>query len=183
MARLEKKNNNLMMSRTYYQRCINTYFKIGELERVAKIIMEMMKELEGEKDLPIYEILDAFLIFKDGRLIGHHTMRLRPEMDREILGGMLIAIQNFVEDSLMASGSDMLNELRYGKTRILIQRGHYLTLALVITGSVSEEIFKRMDGLIKETEERYEKVLARWDGDMDKLWGVRKLFEQSISHL
>jgi len=181
MAILEKNNNNLMMSRTYYQRSINTYFKIGELERVAKIIMDMMRELEGEKDLPIYDVEDAFLIYRDGRLIGHHTMRIRPVMDREILGGMLIAIQNFVEDSLRGTGSDMLNELRYGKTRILIQRGHYLTLALVITGSVSEEIFKKMEQVIKEAEEKYDKFLSRWDGDMDKLWGVKKLFEQSIS--
>jgi tetratricopeptide (TPR) repeat protein len=183
LARLERKRDNIMLSRTYYQRSINTYFKIGELEKVAKIIMRMMKELEGEGELPIYEVEDAFLIFKDGRLIGHHTVRLRPEMDREILGGMLVAIQNFVEDSLMASSSGMLNELRYGRTRILIQRGKFLTLALVITGSEARDLWQRMLKMIEDIEQKYEEILAKWDGDMDKLWGVKNMFEQNITQL
>ena len=102
-------------------------------------------------------------------------------MDRELLGGMLVAIQNFVEDSLMASTPGMLNELRYGNTKILIQRGAYLTMALVLTGQESKDLWRSMERLIQEIEAKYTKVLSKWDGDQDKMWGVRKVFETGIS--
>jgi outer membrane protein assembly factor BamB/tetratricopeptide (TPR) repeat protein len=181
LARLEHKANNPIMSKSMYQRAINTFFRIGELPKVAKLIMDMMKEIKGEEEVPIYEIEDAFLIFKDGRLVTHHTVRLRPEMDRELLGGMLVAIQNFVEDSLMASTPGMLNELRYGNTKILIQRGAYLTMALVLTGQESKNLWRSMERLIQDIETKYTKVLSKWDGDQDKMWGVRKVFETGIS--
>jgi len=183
LARLERKAKNPVMSKTMYQRAINTFFRIGELEKVAKIIMDMMKEIKGEEEVPIYDIEDAFLIFKDGRLVDHHTVRLRPEMDRDILGGMLVAIQNFVEDSLMSSTAGSLNELRYGNTKIMIQRGAFMTLALVITGTESKDLWQRMQRLVLDIEAKYTKVLSRWDGDMDKLWGVRKMFETGIQQL
>jgi tetratricopeptide (TPR) repeat protein len=183
LAKLENKANNPIMSKSMYQRAINTFFRIGELPKVAKLIMDMMKEIKAEEEVPIYDIEDAFLIFKDGRLVTHHTVRLRPEMDRELLGGMLVAIQNFVEDSLMASTPGMLNELRYGNTKILIQRGKYLTVALVITGQESKNLWKSMEHLIQDIEAKYSKVLSKWDGDQDKMWGVRKMFETGISQL
>lgn len=183
IARLERRRGNLLMSRTHYQKAINTYFKIGELEKVAIIIMSMMKELKGDEELPIYEVEDAFLMFKDGRLIAHHTMRLRPHMDREILGGMLVAIQNFVEDSFRATGAEQLNELRYGKTKILIHRGNFLTFALVITGTETKVLWNRMRETVDEIEHKYVKRLQQWDGDLDKLWGVKKRFEQHLSQL
>ena len=183
LAKLENKANNPIMSKSMYQRAINTFFRIGELPKVAKLIMDMMKEIKGEEEAPIYDIEDAFCIFKDGRLVTHHTVRLRPEMDRELLGGMLVAIQNFVEDSLMASTPGMLNELRYGNTKILIQRGAYLTIALVITGAESKDLWKSMQRLIQDIEGKYTKVLAKWDGDQDKMWGVRKMFETGVSQM
>jgi OOP family OmpA-OmpF porin len=145
--------------------------------------MDMMKELKGEEEVAIYDIEDAFLIYKDGRLVDHHTVRLRPEMDRDILGGMLVAIQNFVEDSLMSSTAGQLSELRYGNTKIMIQRGAFLTLALVITGTEAKDLGQRMQKVVLDIEAKYTKVLSKWDGDMDKLWGVRKMFEQAVSQL
>ena len=183
LAKLERKASNPIMMKTMYQRAINTFFRIGELEKVAKLIMDMMKEIKGEEEVPIYDIEDAFLIYKDGRLVDHHTIRLRPEMDRDILGGMLVAIQNFVEDSLMSSTAGSLNELRYGNTKIMIQRGAFLTMALVITGTESKDLWQRMQRMILEIEAKYTKVLSRWDGDQDKLWGVRKMFETGIQQL
>lgn len=183
LARLERKAKNPAMSKTMYQRAINTFFRIGELEKVAKIIMDMMKEIKGDEEVPIYDIEDAFLIFKDGRLVDHHTVRMRPEMDREILGGMLVAIQNFVEDSLMSSTAGSLNELRYGNTKIMIQRGAFLTMALLITGTESKDLWQRIQRFVLDIEAKYTKVLSRWDGDMDKLWGVRKMFESGIQQL
>jgi beta-lactamase class D len=83
----------------------------------------------------------------------------------------------------MSSTAGSLNELRYGNTKILIQRGAYLTMALVITGTESKDLWQRMQNLVLEIEAKYTKVLARWDGDMDKLWGVRKMFETGIQQL
>jgi hypothetical protein len=38
-----------------------------------------------------------------------------------------------------------------------------------------------MERLIQDIETKYTKVLSKWDGDQDKMWGVRKMFETGIS--
>jgi tetratricopeptide (TPR) repeat protein len=177
LGKLEAMRDNPVYSMSLYQKAINTYFKSGDLKKIAKIIMAMMKEL-GEEEIPFYEVDDIFLIFKDGRLISHQTMRLRPDMDTQILGGMLIAIQNFVEDSLVGKEATAgLNELVYGRTRILIERGKFVTVALVISGKETKDLWTKMKKVIEEIERDYEKILSRWDGDLDKLWGARKMLE------
>ncbi|RLE58337.1 MAG: hypothetical protein DRJ35_08080, partial [Thermoprotei archaeon] len=182
MGKLDALAGDPSASRSSYQRAVNVYFRTGDLEKVARLIMEIMKEIELKEEA-IYEVQDAFLIYRDGRLLAHSTKRLRPEADSQILGGMLIAIQNFMEDSLADPSLKSLSELRYGDTRIVIQQGEYLTLAMVISGDVPDALWDRMKKMVEDIESRYERVLSRWDGDLDKLWGVRKAFNEFMQQI
>ena len=50
---------------------------------------------------------DVFLLnHKDGLLIKHETRRLRPDVDTDILSGMLTAVQAFVKDALRGQYAD-----------------------------------------------------------------------------
>src|SRR2546426_3040475 len=70
---------------------------------------------------------DVFLLnHKDGLLIKHETRRLRPDVDTDILSGMLTAVQAFVEDALRGGGYADLNEMTVGHMHILIGRGKWL---------------------------------------------------------
>src|SRR5207247_1085986 len=44
---------------------------------------------------------DLFLLHKDGLLIKHYTRRLKPDVHSDVISGMLIAVQNFVNESFI----------------------------------------------------------------------------------
>jgi tetratricopeptide (TPR) repeat protein len=183
---LEEKRGKIPYSKFLYQKAVNTYFKIGEIDQVLLLLVERMKRLEAitDKKVTEYTIEELFLIYRDGRLIHHNTRRLRPEVDNQILGGMLIAIQHFVADSFRdkdhAKG-DILNELRYGKTRIIIEGGSWVHLALVISGMEPEDMRERMRKTLADIEDKYRSTLETWDGDASKLWGAKKMVEPLIT--
>src|SRR5205807_3085540 len=84
-------------------------------------------------------IEDVFLLnHRDGILIKHETRRLRPDVDTDILTGMLTAVQQFVKDALRGDDYADLNEMTVGHMHILIGRGKWLVLAARIEGDGSE---------------------------------------------
>ncbi|MGQ9582634.1 MAG: hypothetical protein ACUVV6_03860 [Thermoplasmatota archaeon] len=180
---LEERLGKIPYSKMLYQKAVNTYFKIGEIDHVLTLLAERMKKLEAMSDKRVqdYTIEELFLIYRDGRLIHHNTRRLRPEVDNQLLGGMLVAIQNFIGESFRLRDAEVLNELRYGKTRILLESGKYVYIALVITGREPEEKRREMRRAIQELEEKYGALLANWDGDTSKLWGAKKMVDPLIT--
>jgi OOP family OmpA-OmpF porin len=152
------------------------------------ILVEKLKRLEAISDKKVeeYIIEELFLIYRDGRLIHHNTRRLRPEVDNQVLGGMLIAIQHFVADSFKEKEpekAEILNELRYGKTRIIVEAGKYVYLALVLSGQQPEDMRAKMRKIVSDIEDKYRTVLEGWNGDASKLWGAKKMVEPLISGL
>src|SRR5438445_74254 len=82
---------------------------------------------------------DVFLLnHKDGLLIKHETRRLRPDVDTDILSGMLTAVQAFVKDALRGDDLGELDEMTVGQMHILIGRGKWLVLAARIEGDGTE---------------------------------------------
>jgi tetratricopeptide (TPR) repeat protein len=185
---LEERLGKIAYSKSLYQKAVNTYFKMGEIDQVLTILVEKLKRLEAISDKNVAEcaIEELFLIYRDGRLIHHNTRRLRPEVDNQLLGGMLIAIQHFVADSFKEKEPErpeILNELRYGKTRILVEAGKFVYLALVISGQEPEDMRTKMRKAVADIEEKYRPVLEGWNGDASKLWGAKKMVEPLISGL
>ncbi|MEW5759182.1 MAG: PQQ-binding-like beta-propeller repeat protein [Candidatus Thermoplasmatota archaeon] len=179
LAYLEEKQGRIPTSKTLYQKAVNTYFQLGEYENVLTILMDKMKKLGVVEVKTEWSIDDVFLIYWDGRLITHNTRRLKPDVDHAILGGMLITIQNFVQDGFKEEG-EVLNEIKYGRTRIILEKGKYVYLAVVVTGTPPLEIKDTMIKIIKKVEEKFENVLSKWDGEYSKLWGVKKIVDELI---
>src|SRR5437773_139791 len=110
---------------------------------------------------------DVFLLnHRDGVLIKHETRRLRPDVDTDILSGMLTAVQQFVKDALQGDDYADLNEMTVGHMHILIGRGKWLVLAARIEGDGSESWTVRIERCIKDMEDHHWDQLEDWDGDM-----------------
>jgi len=110
---------------------------------------------------------DVFLLnHRDGVLIKHETRRLRPDVDTDILSGMLTAVQQFVKDALQGDDYADLNEMTVGHMHILIGRGKWLVLAARIEGDGSESWTGRIERCIKDMEDHHWDQLEDWDGDM-----------------
>jgi len=112
-------------------------------------------------------IEDVFLLnAKDGLLIKHETRRLRPDVDTDILSGMLTAVQAFVKDALRGDDLGELNEMTVGQMHILIGRGKWLVLAARIEGDGTESWTEQIERCIRDMEDHQWDQLEDWDGDM-----------------
>lgn len=126
---------------------------------------------------------EIFVIYEDGRLIAHQTRRLKPGMDDEILSSMLIAIQSFVRDSFKDESGTHLQRLDFGEKKILVEKGEGIFIAVVLHGQRPGKVPQRMKQVIKDIEKEYGASLSGWDGDLEKVRGVKdatdRMFERA----
>lgn len=111
---------------------------------------------------------DVFLLYgRDGVLIKHETRRLRPDIDTDILSGMLTAVQQFVKDSFRGEEGEELNEMTVGQMHILIGRGKWLIVAATMSGGDVDSMNHQMKDCIQDMEDHNWDRLEDWDGDME----------------
>ncbi|MEM2978920.1 MAG: PKD domain-containing protein [Methanomassiliicoccales archaeon] len=127
---------------------------------------------------------EIFIIYEDGCLIAHDTRRLKPGMDDDVLSSMLVAIQDFVKTSFKDEKETALKRLDFGEKKIIVEKGKNIYLAAVLHGKYNPRIIQRMLGVLEEIEKDYGKVLERWDGDLEKVRGIkekaRPIFEKEF---
>ncbi len=126
---------------------------------------------------------ETFVIYKDGRLISHTTRRLKPGMDDQVLGGMFVAIQDFVKDSFKDITSFTLRKIEFGEKSILIEKGEELYLAVILHGNASKKISSRMKKIVDAIEDAYGDSLTNWDGDFEKVRGVSDMAKTLYSKM
>jgi len=122
-----------------------------------------------------YRVDEVFLIYNDGRLIKHVTARPDETVDKDILASMLTAVQDFVRDSFR-NRQENLGKLEFGKkTKILIESGKLIYLAVVVAGHDPETLRDDIKKTIMKIEKKYSEKLVDWDGavsifsDIDRL--------------
>ena len=130
-----------------------------------------------------FQMNDVFLIYKDGRLILHESTRLRPDFDAIIMGGMLTAIQKFVQDSFAKDeGDGNLKSFQYEDLHILIENGDYVycCVSLSTKGKIPVEVRTWLKEAIVLIEGEFHDVLKTWDGYIDTLRGTKKIIRETI---
>ncbi|UCD91750.1 MAG: hypothetical protein JSV43_05780, partial [Methanobacteriota archaeon] len=108
-------------------------------------------------------IEDIFLIHNNGMLLEHHTRRLKLTVDHDILSGMLTAILEFTKETFTYGEEGGLRKMDVGERSILLDRGHFVTLAVVVRGEEPEDMTDRMQELVEDIEEKYPEI-EHWDG-------------------
>ncbi len=84
-----------------------------------------------------FSIDEIFLIHESSGLLISHVSSSESKMssDGDLISGLLTAIKDFVAESFKSnSGSQNLYEIQYGNSRIILERGLYSYLAIVISG-------------------------------------------------
>jgi len=124
------------------------------------------------EDTPV-TIDDLFIIYKDGRLIVHHTRKMKPDLDHDIIGGMFTAIQDFVKQSL-GEDEKSVSEIAYGDSRVLVEHGKYIYLAAAVTGEIGlRDMHAKMKTAVEGIEETFEGMLKDWNGETKPLKGAK----------
>lgn len=128
-----------------------------------------------------HTVEDIFVIYRDGRLMAHQTRRLRAEMDNQLLSGMLTAIQSFIQEAFREGDDGELNQMSFGRSLILIERGKWVSLAVVIRGVPPVGARAELQFAVEKIEENYGPLLSAWTGDSAAVRGVgevaRRLLE------
>jgi tetratricopeptide (TPR) repeat protein len=122
-----------------------------------------------------HTVEDIFLIYRDGRLVAHHTRRLRADVDNQLLSGMLTAIQSFIREAFREGEEGELNEMAFGRNQILIERGRCVSIAVVIHGVPPVGARAELRFALENIERTHGKLLESWDGEAQKLRSVGDL--------
>ncbi len=117
---------------------------------------------------------EIFLLHRSGLLIRHYSRSIRPEIDSDIIGAMLVAVQDFVKDSFRGQG---LEELKVGRARLLIARGKHSILAAAVTGGRTSRLGAVLASAVDILEARCGDALANWSGVVEDLSGIDEVIK------
>ena len=150
---------------------------------VVILLFLLMGKSKKKEEIPAAAketvIDEIFFMTNDGRLIKHFTRRLRPDMDEDILSGMLVAVQDFIKDSFRDREAS-LDEMRFGKFEILLGRGKHIILATIILGEEMESIRPQVTKCVEDIESEFGDVLENWDGNLSNVIDASKYIDDLI---
>ncbi|MCI4371189.1 MAG: hypothetical protein L3J78_00915 [Thermoplasmata archaeon] len=111
-----------------------------------------------------YGVQAAFLLHKGGLLIHSSDVWREVGVDADLFGATLDVIQNFMRTSFPTLGSPGLRSVAFGNRTLVIERGRYTYLVLVLAGQDDEILRWTMRDLLRGFEGRNAEVLRNWSG-------------------
>jgi hypothetical protein len=129
-----------------------------------------------------FVIKDMMLIHNDGFLIGRYAghSHVDGEIDQDILSGMLTAVLNFVEDSMVTS-QDELKTFGFKEFQVLVKRGTRCFAAIVFEGDLPDTMDKPLNDFLATFEKVYRKKIMDWTGDIETdFTGVELLIQSFV---
>lgn len=125
------------------------------------------------------DLEDVFLLHRSGLLLKHYTRRMRPNMDSDVLSGMLVAVQEFIKDSFRGEAGS-LDEIKFGDLRISLLEGKWTIMAGLVRGIATPDHAAQMKAALRDIEQRYEDLLIDWDGTMDRIPEVDRIMTRLV---
>ena len=142
-------------------------------------ITQPIAEALGLGSVDRARISELFIVSNGGLLIRHYSDTLRTDHDRDILAGMLSAVQAFVKQTL-ATKTGVLEEMRYGSRSICFVRGTYTIGAMVVEEGDPEGARYVVFDALRDFEERFEPSLRQWNGDVTEFPGIDECFTKLV---
>src|SRR3989442_4960730 len=78
---------------------------------------EAKEKVEAERNTSIEDI---FLLHRSGLLLKHYTRRLRPNVDSDVLSGMLVAVHEFLKESFRGAHGEPYESLVRARPIVII---------------------------------------------------------------
>lgn len=135
--------------------------------------IENGKLISDSEGLETCIIEDIFAISKNGLLIWHETWKSEKDMDDDIFSGMVYTLQNFIRDSFEKDTNVDLREVDLGNFKIYIDKGDFIYLIVVYTGTLNEKVKDKIKDAIVEIETINRPVLEHWDGDTSRIENIK----------
>ena len=129
------------------------------------------------------KVQEIFVLHTNSLVIAHAGTHEEIGIDRDMVGGMLTAIQNFVQEAFNASEMDSLKSLSMGKLRVLIEARGCVVVAVLFTGHEARELRKGVMRLMDELDTKFGPVLNDWRGDKRSVMGVQEWLEHVLEKM
>lgn len=138
-----------------------------------------LAEIILRESLPYY-IDEIFLIEKKTSLLLGHASRTGGEnIDKDLVGGMMAAINDFIRTSFKA-GKSGFSELHFEQSKIMIAESVYFYAALVVNGAPDIGFMEAVSELVSTVHVLYRRQLKNFNGSMAELAGIEKPLAEFI---
>ena len=157
--------------------------EIEKQQQEHELKLEKMKISAAAKKSNTKFLVEAvYLVYNDGRLLGH-VFSEDQQTDAEILTSMLMAVNDFVADSLGATGN--IGNLEFGANSIVIEKGDHCYMVSMNYGEPSDSLRQGLRKQLSLIEDKYLNKLEVWDGDTSAFEGctsnlVKVLLESTV---
>lgn len=164
-------------------------------KREHHLLLRSISEHEPRRT-PKNEVQEAYLIFRDGRLLAHYLAGGIASMDKkgtagkdtDVVAGMFAAVSEYVKEAMRSEdGMGRMDTIGYGGSQLVIESERNVILAVVLRTADDLAVRHAMRDALSLVNGRYGKVLnASWDGDradLEGLDGVLRAFVERISEL
>lgn len=122
-------------------------------------------------------VMAAFLNHRTGLLMAHRVRSGEETIDEDILTGTLDAIQSFMRISFPILRGKDLRAIAQGDHTLMIERGDFVYLSVVVTGEDNDALRRSMRKRIDDFEERNRALLASWVGDVSESDGFQHVLD------
>jgi len=122
-----------------------------------------------------YDIKGAFLTFSDGTVIGSQIAPEEEMIDADSFSATLDVIQNFMRTSFPTLRGKWLKSIRHGDYTLVMERGRYAFLTLVITGAENDQLRREIIGQLEAFEQKNGPTLENWRGLAKDAQGVDEM--------
>jgi hypothetical protein len=154
--------------------------ELGVTEREHDLLMESIA-LHEVRRAPKKEIEEAYLMFRDGRLLAHSIPReTEAKKDTDIVAGMLTAITEYVKEAMTRKESARagMDTISYGASSLVIETEGNLVLAILLNGVDDVILRHSMRDTLADINDKYGKSLKdNWDGDLTDIEGIDKMLD------
>lgn len=111
---------------------------------------------------PVLE--EVFVIGSNGLLIKHMSRTIMTEKDRDVVGGMISVLSNFVRETFSERDGGDVQEISLGEHRFILCNDAGVVVAVLVTRGATEDIVPRLRHLLALLHDRYGDSLENWGG-------------------
>ncbi len=125
------------------------------------------------------QIKEIFVIMDSGLVLGHASHYSNEEViDKDLVGGMLSAIQNFLTEAFDASEKETLKSLRMGDMSMLLEHHKSISIVVLFNGFEARELRVDIKGLSKKIHEEFDDIIKEWNGTMSEVAGIQSIIDE-----
>lgn len=166
---------------------------LGVTKREHQLLLRSIAEHEARR-APKNEVEEAYLIFRDGRLLAHYiaggetkkgTTDSSGGKDTDVVASMFAAISEYVKEAMKSEdGMGRMDTISYGGSQLVIENERNIILAVVVKTADDLTVRQAMRDTLSLVNQKFKKVLkTKWDGDKAGLVGLSRIIKDFVERV